>query len=33
MGAKIINSDNEDIKHRVLSCATSISVGYKELIK
>lgn len=31
MGAKILNSDNEDIKQRVLSGETSISAGYKEL--
>ena len=32
MGAKVLNSDNEDVKQRVLSGETSISVGYKELI-
>lgn len=31
MGAKVLNSNNEDIKQRVLSGATSISAGYKEL--
>jgi len=31
MGAKVLNSDNEDIKQRVLSGETSISAGYKEL--
>lgn len=31
MGAKVLNSDNEDIKQRVLSGKTSISAGYKEL--
>lgn len=31
MGAKVLNSDNEDIKERVLSGETSISAGYKEL--
>ena len=31
MGAKVLNSDNEDVKQRVLSGATSISAGYKEL--
>lgn len=31
MGAKIINSSNEDVKQRVLSGETSISAGYKEL--
>lgn len=31
MGAKIINSDNENVKKRVLSGETSISAGYKEL--
>ena len=30
-GAKVLNSDNEDIKQRVLSGDTSISAGYKEL--
>ena len=33
MGAKVLNSDNEDIKQRVLSGETSISAGYKELKK
>ena len=33
MGAKVLNSDNEDIKQRVLSGETSISAGYKELIQ
>lgn len=32
MGAKILNSDNEDLKQRVLSGETAISTGYKELI-
>lgn len=31
MGAKVLNSDNEDVKQRVLSGKTSISAGYKEL--
>ena len=31
MGAKVLNSDNEDIKQRVLSGETSISAGYREL--
>ena len=31
MCAKVLNSDNEDIKQRVLSGETSISAGYKEL--
>lgn len=31
MGAKVLNSDNEDVKKRVLSGETSISAGYKEL--
>ncbi len=31
MGAKVLNSDNEDVKQRVLSGETSISAGYKEL--
>lgn len=30
MGAKVLSSDNEDIKQRVLSGETSISAGYKE---
>jgi hypothetical protein len=29
MGAKVLNSDNEDLKQRVLSGETSISAGYK----
>lgn len=33
MGAKILNSDNEDLKNKVLSGETSISAGYKELIQ
>lgn len=33
MGARVLNSDNEDIKQRVLSGETSISAGYKELIQ
>ena len=32
MGAKVLNSDNEDVKQRVLSGETSISAGYKKLI-
>ncbi len=31
MGAKVLNSENDDLKQRVLSGATSISAGYKEL--
>lgn len=31
MGAKVLNSDNEELKERVLSGETSISAGYKEL--
>lgn len=31
MGAKILNSDNEDLKQRVQTGETSISAGYKEL--
>lgn len=31
MGAKVLNSDNEDLKQRVLSGETSISAGYKAL--
>lgn len=31
MGSKILNSDNEELKERVLSGETSISAGYKEL--
>lgn len=30
MGAKVLNSDNEDVKKRVMSGETSISAGYKE---
>ncbi len=30
MGAKVLNSNNEDIKQRVMSGETSISAGYKE---
>lgn len=33
MGAKILNSDNEDLKQRVLSGETAISTGYKDLIE
>lgn len=33
MGAKILNSDNEDLKKRVQTGETSISAGYKELIQ
>lgn len=33
MGAKILNSDNEDLKQRVQSGETSISAGYKELMQ
>ncbi len=29
MGAKVLNSDNEDIKQRVMFGETSISAGYK----
>ena len=29
MGAKVLNSDNKDLKQRVLSGETSISAGYK----
>lgn len=32
MGEKVLNSNNEDIKQRVLSGETSIRAGYKELI-
>lgn len=32
MGAKVLKSDNEDLKKRVLSGETSISAGYKELM-
>ena len=31
MGAKVLSSDNEELKERVLSGETSISAGYKEL--
>lgn len=31
MGAKVLNSNNENLKERVLSGETSISAGYKEL--
>lgn len=31
MGAKVLNSNNEELKKRVLSGETSISAGYKEL--
>ena len=31
MGAKILNSNNEELKSRVLSGETSISAGYKEI--
>ena len=31
MGAKVINSNKENIKQRVMSGETSISAGYKEL--
>jgi hypothetical protein len=31
MGAKVLNSNNEDVKKRVLSGETFISAGYKEL--
>lgn len=33
MGAKVLNSNNEDVKQRVLSGKTSISAGYKELTR
>lgn len=33
MGAKVLNSDNENVKQRVLSGETFISAGYKELMK
>lgn len=32
MGAKILNSNDEDLKQRVLSGETAISTGYKELL-
>lgn len=32
MGAKILNSNDEDLKQRVLSGETAISTGYKELV-
>lgn len=31
MGAKILNSSNEELKQRVLSGETSINAGYKEI--
>lgn len=31
MGSKVLNSDNEDVRSRVLSGETSISAGYKEI--
>lgn len=31
MGSKVLNSDNNDVKTRVLSGETFISAGYKEL--
>lgn len=31
MGAKVLNSNNEEVKQRVLSGETSISASYKEL--
>lgn len=31
MGTKVLNSNNDDVKQRVLSGETSISAGYKEL--
>ena len=31
MGAKILNSDDEDLKQRVMTGETKISAGYKEL--
>ena len=31
MGAKVLSSDDEELKQRVLSGETSISAGYKEL--
>ena len=31
MGAKVLNSNDEELKKRVLSGKTSISAGYKEL--
>ncbi len=33
MGAKVLHSDNEDVKQRVLSGETSISAGYKEIMQ
>lgn len=33
MGAKVLNSDNDELKQRVLSGETSISAGYKELVQ
>lgn len=32
MGAKVLNSDNDDLKQRVLSGETSISAGYKHKV-
>lgn len=32
MGAKVLHSDNEELKQRVLSGETAISTGYKELV-
>lgn len=32
MGSKILNSNNDDLKQRVLSGKTSITAGYKELL-
>lgn len=31
MGAKVLSSDDEELKQRVLSGETSISAGYREL--
>lgn len=31
MDAKVLNSDNDDVKQRVQSGETSINAGYKEL--
>ena len=31
MGAKVLNSDNEDVKQRVLSGTTSIIASYKQI--
>jgi len=33
IGAKVLRSDNEDVKQRVLSGETSISAGYKEIMQ